>query len=281
MHVVDPKKYPLSSSAQYSPPAHSLKDFSEVIGEGLGIRNAVLVQPSIYATDNSCLLDALRELTPKHGRGVVEIDPSTISRHQLLEWHELGVRGVRLNLKSVTRVLGKQELRIEMSRYAELIRPLNWALEVFLPLSMVLHLEDIVPELGVKVCIDHYGAPDLPPYDPEHPLDPHSLVGFGSLLELLKGGHTWVKVSAPYRLTKDPHMRDLELITKLLLDNASDRMVYATDWPHTRFEDIDSKPFAQSCLDWCNDNESLVQKLFKTNAEELWDVIDSNLPSQG
>ena len=273
MHVVDPEKYPLSSTAQYKPPAHNIADYMQAIGASLGIKNAVLVQPSIYGTDNSCLLDALQELTQKHGRGVVEIDPATVSKDQLNNWHELGVRGVRLNLKSVGKVLSAQELQLELWRYADIIRPLNWVLQVYLPMNMAPHLESVVPALGVKFCIDHFGSPELPASSsPTNPLDPNSLPGFGSLLNLLKSGTTWVKISAPYRLTKDPQMRDLEVIAKTFMRQAGDRVVYSTDWPHTRFIDIDPRPFAEACLRWCGSDQALVERLFRTNAERLWDA---------
>jgi predicted TIM-barrel fold metal-dependent hydrolase len=273
MHVVDPEKYALSSTAQYKTPVHSLGDYSQSIGASLGIKNAVLVQPSIYGTDNSCLLDALRDLTPEHGRGVVEIDPATVCQDQLKDWHKLGVRGVRVNLKSIGRVPSKQELRSELLRYADIIRPLDWVLQVYIPLNMVSYLEAIVPDLRVKFCIDHFGSPELPPtFDPMNPVDPNSLPGFSSMLKLLKSGNTWVKISAPYRLTSDAQMRDLEIIAKTFMRYAGDRVVYATDWPHTRFEKIDPRPFADACLQWCGEDRALVEALFRTNAERLWDV---------
>jgi predicted TIM-barrel fold metal-dependent hydrolase len=273
MHVVDTVKYPLSPTAQYKPPVHSLADYSNSIGASLGIKKAVLVQPSIYGTDNSCLLDALRDLTPNYGRGVVEIDPARISHDQLKDWHKLGVRGVRVNLKSVGKVLNAQELRTELLRYAEVIRPLDWVLQIYLPLNMVSYLEAVVPDLQVKVCIDHFGSPDLPStFDPTNSLNPDSLPGFGSLVKLLECGNTWVKISAPYRLTKDPQMRDLEVIAKTFLRRAGDRVVYSTDWPHTRFENIDPRPFADACLRWCGGDQAIAEALFRTNAERLWDV---------
>jgi predicted TIM-barrel fold metal-dependent hydrolase len=273
MHVVDPVRYPLSSTAQYKPSAHSLAEYTRSIGASLGIKNAVLVQPSIYGTDNSCLLDALRDLTPERGRGVVEIDPTTTSQDQLRDWHKLGVRGVRVNLKSVGKVLNPQELQAELSRYADLIRPLEWVLQVYLPLNMVSYLAEVVPDLQVKFCVDHFGSPELPSrFDPANPLDPSSLPGFCSLVKLLESGNTWVKISAPYRLTKDPQMRDLEVIAKTFMRHAGDRVVYSTDWPHTRFENIDPRPFADACLQWCSGDQALAEALFRTNAERLWDV---------
>jgi predicted TIM-barrel fold metal-dependent hydrolase len=275
MHVVDPEKYPLSATAHYKPPAHSLRDYAQSIGTSLGIKNAVLVQPSIYGTDNSCLLDALRDLTPEHGRGVVEIDPAQISQDQLQDWHRLGVRGVRVNLKSVGKVLNAQELQAELSRYADVVRPLNWVLEVYLSLNMMSYLEAVVPDLGVKFCIDHFGSPELPrKLSATNPLDPNSLAGFASLVKLLKRGNTWVKISAPYRLTNDPKMRDIGIIAKAFIRHAGDRVVYATDWPHTRFDNIDLRPFTEACLEWCGGDQALTEALFQGNAETLWDTAN-------
>ena len=67
-------------------------------------------------------------------------------------------------------------------------------------------------------------------------------------------------------------MRDLAVMAKTFMRYAGDRVVYSTDWPHTRFENIDPKPFAEFLLHWCNGNQSLVRRLFRTNAERLWDV---------
>ena len=273
MHVTGgPTGYPLTSTAQYIPPVHTISDWSSQIGSRLGFRNAVLVQPSIYGTDNSCLIDGLRQLTPKHGRGVIELDPSTVTQKQQQEWHDIGIRGARVNLKSVGKVLSGQQLQRQLSRYARVLRPFDWVLELYVGMAMIPSLESIVPDLKIKVCIDHYGHPDLPLLDSHEQFDPDKLDGFPSLLRLLHSGHTWLKTCAPYRLTKDRHMADIEAITKALLREAPDRLVYATDWPHTRFEAIDPVPFADNCLEWCGEDHSLAEKLFRTNAEELWDV---------
>ena len=274
MHVVQPEKYPLSASAAYKPDAHTLSQ-ALAFESKLGIENLVLVQPSIYGNDNSCLLDALSQLTTKHGRGVVGFDPSQTSSRMLDEWHETGVRGVRVNLKSVGREPEVHELKAELEAYANKIRPLDWVLQLYLPLKMMSMLEQIVPDLDVKVCIDHFGSPELPSgHDESASIDPYSLPGFSSMMRLLQAGSTWVKISAPYRLTRDPEMRDLEPIAKELLKVADSRMLYATDWPHTRFEGVDARPFAEKCLEWCEGKPELALKLFKRNAESLFDIYN-------
>lgn len=273
MHVVDPQHYPLSQHAAYSPTPHTLSqalDFYETVN----IHNVVLVQPSIYGNDNSCLLDALKEFGAHRARGVVTFDPETIEHDTLREWHELGVRGARVNLKSVGAKVTQEEFDASLRRYAEAIRPLDWALQLYVSMDVISMLEPIVPSLDVKVCIDHFGHPDLPPVaERTHPVNPHDLPGFRALTSLLRQGNTWVKISAPYRIDDDAQMSGVEPLAKELLHMAPHRTVFATDWPHTRFEGVDIKPFIEACLGWCSRKEGLAERLFRRNAEELWSVV--------
>src|SRR4051812_23268041 len=81
----------------YAPPERPLATL-EAVAARHAIGHIVLVQPSVYATDNSVMLSALRENPGLH-RGVVVID-AAVTDAQLRDMHELGVRGVRFNLVS-------------------------------------------------------------------------------------------------------------------------------------------------------------------------------------
>jgi predicted TIM-barrel fold metal-dependent hydrolase len=270
MHVTSPE-YPLAANAAYTPSLHSLQHAMK-FEDTINISNIVLVQPSIYGNDNSCLLDALKAIGPHHGRGVVGIDPATTESSTLQEWHDLGVRGVRLNLKSTNTSFTEQELEKTLHRYADVIRPFNWVLELFIGMEHISMLERITDSLGVKVCIAHFGAPTLPPVNKRNqPLNPYDLPGFQSLVNLLRNGNTWVKFSAAYRFDQDPEMRGIEAVARELLKIAGKRIVFASDWPHTRFDGLDVRPFVQRCLQW-TDAEGLTEQVFTLNAKELWDV---------
>lgn len=271
MHVVEPDRFPLSASATYKPATHTLSE-ALAFESSLGISNLVLVQPSIYGNDNSCLLAALEELGPERARGVVQFDPSSTPIHVLRQWHDLGVRGVRINLKSVGSEPSARELTQTLGAYADKIRPLGWAITIYVDMKMIPVLEDVVSKLGVKLCIDHYGSPELSQtIPPATKLDPYQLSGFSSLVALLRQGSTWVKLSAPYRLSPDPDMRDLGTVTEELIHVAPNRLIYATDWPHTRFSGIKSRPFIEACLRWSGTQE-VADRIFQRNAEELWEV---------
>ncbi|KFA64458.1 hypothetical protein S40285_01108 [Stachybotrys chlorohalonatus IBT 40285] len=269
MHVVDPDRYPLDPAAVYRPRAHSLYDALS-FESSVCLDNVVIVQPSIYGHDNSCLLNALRKLGSRRARGVVSFDPATTSAVQLRQWHAMGVRGARLNLKSSDTAMDPAQLESILTQYADAVRPLGWVVQVYVPMSLVDVLEMIVPRLGVRFCIDHLGHPC---FDKASSRDPYQLRGFPALVRLLQAGQTFVKLSAPYRTSVADNHNDIEPVTRELLRLAGkSRLVFGTDWPHTRFEGLDIRPWMETVLDWCGDDEYLIQRLFKNNAEELWGV---------
>ncbi|KAK7744666.1 hypothetical protein SLS53_003555 [Cytospora paraplurivora] len=270
MHIVDPDRYPLSSTAVYRPSPHTVSQ-AVAFETSIGASKLVVVQPSIYGNDNSCLLDALRALGPARARGVVAFDPDVTSLSTLQEWHRLGVRAVRLNLQSTGDSMTQDEMEMVLHRYADAVRPLNWVIQLYIPLSMVKILEQIEPALGVRICIDHLGSPDLS-LSRMSSLDPYSLDGFGSLVRLLQRGNTYVKMSAPYRLGKGrDFIKPVESLAREIIRVAGrTRVVFASDWPHTRFEGLDIRPWIEHVLAWCEGDRSLSERIFRDNAAELW-----------
>jgi predicted TIM-barrel fold metal-dependent hydrolase len=269
MHVTSPD-YPLAKSAAYKPSLHSL-DHAMTFEQTIGISNIVLVQPSIYGNDNSCLLDALKEIGPTHGRGVVAFDPDDTDTNTLQQWHRLGVRGVRLNFKSTNESFDPDSVKKTLRKYAAAVKPLDWVIELFIDLEQLRFMTDIIPELGVKFCIAHFGAPDMKRWT-SYPSDASKVPGMQHLTTLLsQADNTWVKLSGHYRY--DPSvdsMAGTEAIAKLLLRTAKHRMVFASDWPHTRFEGLDVKPFVSRCLDWTEELDAK-DLVFRDNAKHLWD----------
>lgn len=269
MHVFDLDNYELIPNAIYRPNSYSLRQAME-FESTVGIKNIVLVQPSIYGNDNGCLLDALKELGPEQGRGVVAFDPDTTSMDQLREWHKLGVRGARFNVQSSGRTLEPKELADLLHKYADAVRPLDWVMQAYVPMHLIDLLEPIIPSLNVRFCIDHIGHPNLKEFKGN---DPYDLPGFSSLVRLLEGGHTYVKLSAPYRTSQRDDNRDIEPFAREIIRlKGTSRVVFATDWPHTRYEGLDIRPWMETVFEWCGDDASLIERLFRGNAEDLWDV---------
>ena len=62
VHIIGPQaKYPMVPNRPYTPPEATVAQL-QAWHARLGITRSVLVQPSFYGTDNSCLLDALAQL---------------------------------------------------------------------------------------------------------------------------------------------------------------------------------------------------------------------------
>jgi predicted TIM-barrel fold metal-dependent hydrolase len=267
MHVIDLDKYPISFKGNYAPESHRL-DAALEFESSVGIQNIVLVQPSFYGTDNSYILDVLRELGPHRARGVVQFDPKTTTLQQLKEWHELGVRGVRINVQSTG--LPPENLGGLLQSYADAVRPLNWVVQIYVAMHVLDTIEPMVSKLNVRLCFDHMGQPDL---SVANSSDPYQIPGFKSLLKLLNGGNTFVKFSAPYRLSKMDGYSDLDpLASEILRLKGMSRVVFATDWPHTRFHDLKIHPWIESVLNKYQHDQELLDRLFRGNAEDLWDV---------
>ena len=95
VHVIGPKaRFPLSPMRRYTPMDAPVRELAAMLGR-LGLERVVLVQPSFYATDNACMIDAMARLPA--ARGVAVLAPQT-SPATLDALHEQGVRGLRVNI---------------------------------------------------------------------------------------------------------------------------------------------------------------------------------------
>lgn len=100
-HICGPSaRYPYWSGRVYTPPDCLLPDYRHMLAT-LGVERAVLVQPSVYATDNSAMLDALR--TAGSNFRAVAVVEDTVDAAELERMHALGVRGVRCNIVDIDR----------------------------------------------------------------------------------------------------------------------------------------------------------------------------------
>ncbi|KAI5287206.1 hypothetical protein KEM54_006165 [Ascosphaera aggregata] len=281
MHILDPTRYPIAKVAIYVPEIHTLSEAMQFESSSHNIEKMVIVQPSIFGTDNSNLIDALKELGPEKGRAVVCINPDNVDHEELKRWHELGARGLRLNFVSLELVPTPNILEQEIKRHADIAKSFDWVVQVYIPLHLFQSLVHVVPSLPVRFVVDHFGDPDFQHLQSssagkkEEEFNPYSLPGFPELITLLKQGNTFIKLSAPYRAVGIKGLLDssyIDTILRELLRADSSKLVFATDWPHTRFEGLDIKPFTQRVLSICNEigGDDCVDMVFRRNAEALW-----------
>jgi predicted TIM-barrel fold metal-dependent hydrolase len=98
VHIIGPPdKYPMVEKRAYTPPQATVAQL-KAFRSRIGMSRNVIVQPSFYGTDNSCMLDAMAELGPS-ARGIAVVAPD-VSQQVLRDLDAKGVRGVRINLES-------------------------------------------------------------------------------------------------------------------------------------------------------------------------------------
>jgi len=298
-HIIPPDfdRFPITSTAQYKPHPHTLSDarhfYSQTSGLGISPTRMVLTQISVYGHDNSALLSGVEELA-ENGRGVVECDPG-VAVEQLETWWRQGVRGVRINLVSVSRKIEESEMQSMLQAYVNKLAQMSmpdaskkWVIDLHFTLGDMCTLLPVLQRIEgadkVRWCLDHFAGlkfkndgPDFGAGD-----DPYTVRGFKELVTLItdeKLPEVYVKLSAAYRI--DPDYPSEHALTRLgafgreLVEKAEDRVMWATDWPHTRFENVDSVPFVEACYEWCGtgqEGEWRREKLFRSNAEKLWDM---------
>lgn len=258
-HVFGPaSRYPYTPNRSYTPPDASFAQYKALL-RALGAERGVLVQPSVYGTDNSLMADTLRDAGPNF-RGVAVLDDKA-SDAELEALHAVGVRGVRCNLLFRG---GVDFAAVEA--LARRIAPLGWHLQFLLDVTRFEDLERKLSALPVDSVVDHMGHFAVAE-GVGHP-------GFQALLSLLRGGRSWVKLSGSYRLTglQHPPYRDVTPIARALVEAAPDRCVWATDWPHPQFhipmpndgDLLDQLP------DWVPD-EALRRRILVDNPARLYD----------
>src|SRR5437867_10775881 len=97
----EPRRFPFTPGRTYTPEPASVEEMRR-LHRALHMDRVVIVQPSVYGTDNSCTLDAIKQLGSR-ARGVAVIDDKTPAS-ALDDMHRAGVRGVRVNLETTGNV---------------------------------------------------------------------------------------------------------------------------------------------------------------------------------
>jgi len=218
-HVIsaDRAAYPMVGHRAFTPPPAPEDAYLAMLA-ATGMGRGVLIQVSVYGTDNSYLLDVLRR-HPDRLRGVVVVD-ATISDQALQEMHELGVRGVRLNVL-VSGGVGFDALETLAARVA----PLGWHIQLFMNVQDLPALLPRMKRLPCPCVVDHIGH-----------MPAGSTVaapGFQALLRMAGDRGWWVKLSGAFRISND-HAQycDVTPLVHELIRVVPDRLVWGSDWPH-------------------------------------------------
>lgn len=217
----DPRRFPFAPTRVYTPETASIAE-TRALHKALHISRIVVVQPTVYGTDNSCTIDAIKHLSP-NSRGAVMVDEN-ITDAALADMDHAGIRAIRINLETVGQT-DPSASRRRLQAAVDKIKGSKWHIEVYTRLSVIEALQNQVQASPVPVSFDHFGGAQAA-LGVQQP-------GFNTLLDLLRSGNTYVKISAAYRAsTEAPDYPDVAPLAKAMIAANPRRILWGTDWPH-------------------------------------------------
>jgi len=268
MHVYD-AKFPVLPNLAWVPPHRPVSAYREV-QQALGLRRAVVVQPSAYGLDHSCTLEAIAHLASlsRHGDhegqacGIAAVT-ADVSDAELARLHAGGIRGVRFLMTAAQPLLGWETLAPMAAR----LHSLGWLVNLQFDGRGMPEREDLLKRLPCKLVIDHIGK-FLEPVRPEH-------ASFQSLLRLLDTGRVWVKLSAPYESSKTgaPAYEDVSLLARTLAEKFPERCLWASNWPHPgQAEQPSTLAMYALLFDWAR-SDAARRKILVDNPAEVYGFV--------
>jgi predicted TIM-barrel fold metal-dependent hydrolase len=223
-HVFDPARFPYIADAVYRPAGQEIATADQLLRvmDAYGVRQALIVGPtSGYAEDSRCLLDAIARSDGRcKGVAVVPLDAG---RAELERLKAAGVVGIAVipAMNGVAYYAGAADL---FRRAADL----DLFVDVQTEGDQLAAFAPVVEASGARILIDHCGRP-LPEAGLDQP-------GFRALLDLARGGRTFVKLSGLARFSREPwpHADAHPYFRALLEAFTPERCMWGSDWPFVR-----------------------------------------------
>jgi predicted TIM-barrel fold metal-dependent hydrolase len=217
----EPERFPFFAGRVYTPET-ALPDEMAALHRSLHIARVVIVTPSVYGTDNAATLYGIKA-RGADARGVAVIDENT-PESELDAMHGAGVRGIRINLATAgvnDPALARARLQAAIDR----VKRRDWHVQIYAELKVIAALKEQCAASPVPLVFDHFAGARAA-LGPDQP-------GFTDVLDLVRSGKVYVKISGAYRASKAaPDYGDVAPLARALIAANADRIVWGTDWPH-------------------------------------------------
>jgi len=255
-HIYD-ARYPADPKATLRPEDALIEDY-RALQRRIGTMRHVVVQPSTYGTDNSCMLDAVAAFGAE-ARGVAVVNDG-VSDAELKRMDALGVRGIRFNLAQAGATTPEM-----IEPLSKRVNDLGWHIQINAPAPVIMSIMDILERVPSPIVFDHLAhVPE--PAGINDPL-------FARVRALIDKGKTWIKLSGAYQDTKvgPPTYADSSAVARAYVKAAPERMVWGSDWPHPSERQVkpDDALLFDLLADWAPD-EAVRHRILVENAEALY-----------
>jgi predicted TIM-barrel fold metal-dependent hydrolase len=267
-HVFGPyERFPLVHASSYAPPLAPAALHRQAL-DTIGAARGVLVQPAPYGNDAAALLDALAAGGGRL-RGVAVADADTPVEH-LQALHDGGVRGLRFvdvrapNGSPYAGSVGTDQLL----KMAPAMRSVGMHAQLWAPID---DYPGLLPQLraaGIDVVLDHMAC-----VKPERGIDDPA---FQAVLQALRGGGVWIKLTLCRVSTQAPDYADVRPFHDAMVAANSARLLWGSDWPFVRMGE--RSPDAGALLDvfqeWVPD-EATRGRILVDNPAVLYGFTDT------
>lgn len=258
-HIFGPAAtYPFSPTRPYSPPDAPLATFRSV-HDKIGVERAVIVNATVHGFDNRVVTDAIAQSEGRY-LGIANIN-NDMSDAELLALSKAGIRGCRFAF--LKRLGGVGDMKV-FQRLVARVAEIGWHVDVYLEQGTVGEFSPILKALPVTYVIDHMGTIDAAKGvdDPD----------FKALLALQQSDDKcWVKITGPERASATgAPFHDAVPFAKRLVDNAPDRVIWGTDWPHPNVKVMPNDGDLVDLIPLYAPDPGVRQKLLVSNPERLF-----------
>ncbi|KAH8435231.1 uncharacterized protein LDX57_012861 [Aspergillus melleus] len=240
-HIFEPVRFSYAPDRHLTPPPATIKNYLD-FKQKLGLTNSVLTHGLSYGADCSSLTTFTSDLGPDTTRAIGVIDPSTVTPLQLQAMQRAGVRGIRVNLYRYGAMHDVEAQKTALREHARALgsQCAGWSMafththpEFWSELTPVIERE-IVPT-GIKLVTDHFallkGASMLSGAGDGPASDVSKQPGFAEIVDLVRAGHLYIKISAPYRVSKQaPDYADLKPLVRAFFDANPRQVLWGSDW---------------------------------------------------
>jgi len=258
VHVFGPQeRFPFAPGRSFTP-CEAPKEELFALHARLGIERCVVVQSTAHGLDNSVTEEVLAARKGAYV-GIALVQPA-IGDAALRRLDEAGFRGARFNFM---RHLGAPTAIDDVIAFGKRLADLGWHLQIHFESALVHTLAAALLRSPVPVVIDHMGR-----IDASLGLD-HA--DFHKLRELARDRRIWIKLSGAERASRQgaPY-EDAVPFARALIEDAGDRVLWGTDWPHPNLAHVPDDGVLVDLLALIAPSEAQRQALLVDNPERLY-----------
>jgi 2-pyrone-4,6-dicarboxylate lactonase len=258
-HIFGPASvYPFAAKRPYSPPDAPLAMFRALHAK-IGVERAVIVNATVHGTDNRVVTDAIAESNGNY-KGIANIN-AAMSEAALAGLGQAGICGCRFAF--LRRLGGVGDVKL-FRALVDRVAAIGWHVDIYLEAGTIQEFVPILKALPVTYVIDHMGT-----ISAAKGIDDAE---FKALLDLQASDEKcWIKITGPERASASgPPFHDSVPFAKRLIDNAPDRVIWGTDWPHPNVKFMPNDGDLVDLIPLYAPDESVRHKLLVSNPERLF-----------